>query len=279
MSIAKNNRNHKTRQQASVNSRLDFDAGNAAFALARSAWQQARQQRAARLGVAYVAPSDVHLKSTSDIARVWVDCELGRVCICRHELPEFRVWNYGHQMANGSGKIGRADFYLKLGQLGIVANRRTFNGILARGNRLYWRERGGYLYLTGWKKLSAKLTRWEVKYAPDHVAPNRPGQRRVQLDLSGSLKLSHALIYNGWIAVKSAKLGYLEIARSTLSALWHRSKRQLLSWEKLVGIRTELRYAEHQDITAPLVPNYAYLCLDTDGNELASWRLPMSAPP
>lgn len=210
----------------------------------------------------------------SNLQNVWIDCELGRVCICRHELPEFRVWNYAHKFANGEGRILKSELVQKLHMLGIATNRRTFNGILARGNRLYWRERGGYLYLTSWKKLASKLTRWEAKYAPDHVATNRPGQRRVQLDLTGSLKLAHATIYNGWIAVKSEKLGHLEIARSTLSALWGRSKQQLLSWERLAGIRTELRYAEHHDILNPLVPNYAYLCLDTDGVEFASWRLP-----
>lgn len=212
--------------------------------------------------------------NTPSIPQVWVDCELGRVAICRHELPEFRVWAYAHKFANGEGRILKSDLLGVCRQLTLTPNRSTFNGILARGNRLYWRERGGYLYLTSWRKLSARLTKWQAKYDPDHVATNRPGQRRVQLNLTGSLKLAHALIYNGWIAVKSEKLGYLEIARSTLSALWGRSKRQLLTWEKLVGIRAELRYAEHHDITAPLVPNYAYLCLDTDGVEFASWRLP-----
>lgn len=220
------------------------------------------------------AVRDLVAKEPSPIAQVWVDCELGRVCICRHELPEFRVWAYGHSAANGEGRILKSQLSTWCRHLGIAANKRTFNGIIARGNRLYWRERGDYLYLTSWKKLAAKLSKWEAKYAPDHVATNRPGMRRVQLDLSGSLKLAHALIYNGWIAVKSEKLGYLEIARSTLEALWGRSRRQLLAYEKLVGIRAELRYAEHHDITAPLVPNYAYLCLDTDGNEFASWRLP-----
>jgi hypothetical protein len=226
------------------------------------------------LAVQFPAQAKPRQPHPSDIAQVWVDCELGRVAICRHELPEYRLWLYGHKFANGEGRILKSEMYKSIARLGIATSRSTFAGIIARGNRLYWRERGGYLYLTGWRKLSQKLTRWEAKYAPDHVATNRPGQRRVQLDLTGSLKLAHALIYNGWIAVKSEKLGYLEIARSTLSALWNRSKKQLITWEQLVGIRAELRYAEHHDITAPLVPNYAYLCIDTDGKEFASWRLP-----
>ncbi len=221
-------------------------------------WEAARQQRAHERGYAYV----------------WADCELGRVAICRHELSEFRMWSYAHKLANGEGRILKSQLMTECDRLGIASKRSTFNGIRARGNRLYWRERGGYLYLTSWKKLSVKLSKWEAKYAPAHVATNRPGQRRVLLDLTGSLKLAHATVYNGWIAVKSERLGYLDIARETLSALWGRGKSQLRSWERVIGIRAELRYAEHHDITAALVPNYAYLCQDTDGNEFASWRLP-----
>jgi hypothetical protein len=240
-----------------------------------SATRDAAERTGAGGGATWEDARGIQLDApVNPIAQVWVDCELGRVAICRHELPEFRVWNYAHVAADGSGRILKSELYTRCIQLGIATNRSTFAGIIARGNRLYWRERGGYLYLTSWKKLASKLTKWEAKYAPDHVATNRPGQRRVQLDLTGSLKLAHALIYNGWIAVKSEKLGYVEIARSTLSALWNRSKKQLLAYEKLVGIRAELRYAEHHDITAPLVPNYAYLCMDTDGKEFASWRLP-----
>jgi hypothetical protein len=221
----------------------------------------------------------VYRVPVNPIAQVWVDCELGRVCICRHELPEFRVWSYAHKAASGSGKIAREALCKYCTLVGLITSRSTFNQILIRGNNLYWKIRGDHIYLTGWRKLSVRLSKWEAKYHPDHVTTNRPGQRRVQLDLTGSLKLAHALIYNGWIAVKSERLGYLEISRWTLEKLWHRSRRQLLAWEQLVGITTELRYAEHHDITAPLVPNYAYLCLDTNGAEFASWRLPNKFTP
>lgn len=260
-----------------MSSRKRFNPVTAASTFAAS---QRRRDSAGEGGVVDVKPdctskvAQIVRAPVNPIAQVWVDCELGRVAICRHELPEFRLWNYAHVAAGGSGRILKSQLVTYCKLLGIATSRSTFNGIIARGNRLYWRERGGYLYLTGWRKLSQRLTRWEAKYAPDHVETNRPGQRRVLLDLTGSLKLAHASIYNGWIAVKSEKLGYLDIARSTLSALWHRSKKQLLAWEKLIGIRAELRYAEHHDILNPLVPNYAYLCMDTDGKEFASWRMP-----
>lgn len=211
--------------------------------------------------------------SVGSFARVWVDCELGRVAICRHELPEYRVWLYAHQFAKGSGRILRSELSTACRQLGLVTSRSTFNGIIARGNRLYWRERNGYLYLTSWKKLASKLTRWQAKYEPDHVATNRPGQRRVQLDLTGSLKLSHALIYNGWLSIKAQRNGYVEISRWTLERLWGRNRRQLRSWEALVGIRTEARYAEHHDIHNPQIPAHATLCLDKSGGEFSTWQL------
>lgn len=199
---------------------LALSTANLANVLVRNEWEVARRQRAAEGGYAYVA-GDVRTETgqVSDIAQVWVDCELGRVAICRHELPEYRMWLYGHKAAGGSGRILKSELVTYCKLLSIATSRSTFNGIITRGNRLYWRERGGYLYLTSWKKLASKLTKWEAKYAPDHVETNRPGQRRVLLDLTGSLKLAHASIYNGWIAVKSEKLGYLDISRFTLSAL------------------------------------------------------------
>lgn len=247
-----------------VRSNAEVGAGSPAVFGSEDTWEDARR--------AGVDGSQCTIPPGRD-CQVWIDCELGRVAICRHELPEYRMWLYGHQLANGSGRILRSELSGISGKLGLVTNRSTFNGIIARGNRLYWRERDGYLYLTSWKKLASKLTKWQAKYEPDHVATNRPGQRRVQLDLTGSLKLAHALIYNGWIAVKSEKLGYLEISRWTLERLWGRNRRQLRSWEALVGIRTEARYAENTDIHNPQIPAHATLCLDKGGGEFSTWQL------
>lgn len=206
-------------------------------------------------------------------AEILADCELGRLCKNRHETTEYVLWNYGHKFALGSGKITRDELYTRCVQLELTTNRRTFNSWIHDGMGLYWRERGGYLYLASWRKLAAKLTKWAAKNNPDWVATNLPGQQRVILDLSGSLQSVHAALYGGWIAVKAAKNGFLDISRFTLTKLWHCSKRALLGYEKRLGIRVEERYAESADIHSPFVPAHATLHIDKDGKEFASWRL------
>lgn len=240
------------------------DPAAAAYALALATWQQAR---AARLG------ADVHFNATSDARTIPWDCELGRLCKGRLETREYVLWGYAHDAAGGSGKITRNDLFTAVSQLGITTCRRTFNDWLHKGMGIYWRERGGYLYLTSWKKLARKHTKWAAQQRPELVSTNLPGQQRVRLDLTGSLQSVHAKLYGGWLTVKAAKNGYLDISRYTLTALWSASKRALLGYEKLLGIRVEERYAESADIHNPLIPAYAYLCLDTNGHDFASWQL------
>lgn len=235
----------------------DFSLKSVTIGPDTDTYEAARRQRAARLGCAIIP----------------VDCELGRLAKLRLETRQYVVWCYAHIAADGEGRITRDDLFTALSELGITTNRRTFNRWIHDGNRLYWRERGGYLYLTSWSKLAARLTRWASKYHPDHVETNLPGQQRVQLDLTGSLQSVHANLYGGWITAKAQKHGYLDIARSTLSALWGASRQALLGYEKMLGIRTEDRYAESDDIHNPLIPAHAYLCLDTNGREYVSWQI------
>lgn len=226
-------------------------------------------------------PRGVFVSHDLTYAEILSDCELGRLCKNRHETTEYVLWNYGHKFALGSGKITRDGLFLHAIALGLTTNRRTFNSWIHDGMGLYWRERGGYLYLTSWKKLAARITKSAVtynpkypeRYHPDWVATNLPGQQRVILDLSGSLQSVHAALYGGWIAVKAAKNGFLDISRYTATKLWHCSKRALLGYEKRLGIRVEERYAESADIHSPFVPAHATLHIDKDGKEFASWRL------
>jgi hypothetical protein len=204
---------------------------------------------------------------------VLTDCELGRLCQARKQFSEHRLWLYGIKSSDGSGRILKSELYTQCIQLGIVRNRRTFNDILQRGNHFYWKQRGNYIYLAGWKRLAKRQSKWAAKHAPDLVATNLPGQRRVWLDLTGSHQQGHVAIYNAWLGIKAEKNGYLDISRWTLTRLWRRSVPALLRWERLAGIRIEHRYAEHADIHNPLIPAHANLCLDKDGSEFASWRL------
>lgn len=206
-------------------------------------------------------------------AGVLIDGELFRISITRREYSEHRLWVYGHQFAKGEGRILRSELFKSIQQLGIVGSKRTFDDILQRGNGLYWRQRGHYIYFTGWQKLAAKLTAWEAKHHPDRVATNLPGQRRVWVDLRCTALEGHARVFNAWVSIKAAKLGYLDISYWTLTRLWNRTASTIRNWGRVAGMRVEQRYAEHHDIHNPLIPAHAILCLDTDGNEFTSHQL------
>ena len=205
---------------------------------------------------------------------VLVDPELGRLAVYRRELSEYRVWCYAKKFSDGSGKVNRKAFYDYLHGLGIIASKRTFDDILLRGNHLYWKARKHNIYLTGWGKLSKKLTRWAEKFHPESVTSNRPGMRRVWLDLTGKLQTCHASIYHAWFAVRAGDDGYLDISRAALVDLWGRSVRCLIQWERVAGIKIKERYAESYNINSCMIPPYAYLCVDKNGQEFASWQLP-----
>jgi hypothetical protein len=225
---------------------------------------RAAAERTGAGGAATFTPSDKH---------VLTDCELGRLCQARKQFSEFRLWSYGVKTSDGSGRILKSDLFKTAQQLTLVSCKRTFNDIIQRGNGLYWQARGQYIYLAGWKRLARRQTKWAAKHAPDLVSTNLPGQRRVWLDLSGTREQGHVAIYNGWLAIKAEKNGYIDISRWTLTRLWRRSVPALIRWERLAGIRIEQRYAEHPDINNPLVPAHADLHLRTDGSEYASWRI------
>ena len=204
---------------------------------------------------------------------ILVDCELGRLARLRLETRQFVLWGYAHKFADGEGRITRATLCNFCIMIGLTTNRRTFNAWIQAGMGLYWRERDGYLYLTGYKKLSARLTKYAAKFHPDWIATNLPGQQRVALDLTGSLQSIHAKLYGGWLAVKAAKTGYLDISRYTLGALFGCSRPAMLGYEKLLGIRVTERYAETADIHHPHIPAHATLHIDFDGHEFVSWQI------
>ncbi len=263
-------RNHNARQPGSVNSRLDFDAATSAAAFVAS------QRATAARGTSNTYAPSTNTCTTDAVhssALIPWDCELGRLCDNRDETLLYRLLGYGHIFAHGSGKITPDELSTRCRQLGIQFSKRTFNDWIQRGNRLYWYKRGGYLYLTGWRKLSRKLTKWAAKFHPEWIATNLPGQQRVMLDLTGDAADVRGKLYVGWLASKAAKNGYLDISRWTLCRLWARSRQTLQRYERRYGVRIEARYAEHHDIHSPLVPAHATLHIDLSGREFASWQI------
>lgn len=221
-----------------------------------------------------------------DPAFVRLDPELGRLAVARREFVPLRVWLYAHAAQDGSGRIDRETLFNHLITLGIVTTRRAYDHILKQGERRYWRGRGRNLWLVGYKALAERLVTAALETRAELVSTNRPGRRKVYLDLSGSLKEAQAQVYAAWLydkaqerfivtgsGLKAIRTG-LTISRETLKRLWRRSKNTLLEWEHLTGVTSEPNFAQHDDPTAAAVPDHAYLCQDKRGREFASWRLP-----
>lgn len=208
---------------------------------------------------------------------VLVDIELLRVSIARDEFSEMRLWSYARAFDDGSGRVNKAGLWAYVHDLGIIGSKRTFDHILKQGRDLYWQIYTGkesvFISLTGWRRLAESLTARELAEQAERVESDQPGARRVYLDLSGDLQEAQARVYAAWMAQRTAKHGFMRISRARLQQLWGRSTRQLIRWEKALGIQSEACYAEHEDIYNPLVPGHAYLCLAEDGKTVfASWR-------
>lgn len=210
------------------------------------------------------------------------DFELTRLAIADGEASEIRLWMFARAFSDGSGHIEKTLLFNHLKRLKIISSKSTFDAILARGRWVYWTTAPGtnehsqtalYVYLTGYKSLARKLTQRTLKNHAERVETNRPGTHFYYVDWSGNIQDVEARIYAGWIAQKAAENGFIRISRARLHQLWNRSTRQHIRWEKRAGMRVEACYAEHHNINNPLIPGYAYLCLEEDGKTVfASWR-------
>jgi hypothetical protein len=212
------------------------------------------------------------------VALVVTDLELLRAAVKCHQLPAFRLWAYAHDAAEGQGWIEIDALEQAAREVGIVGSRRTLMHLIASGKRLFFRPdyAAGRVYLVAAHKVAMRLAR----RADDDT--NRPGSRRIVIDLSGSLATVEARAYAAWITQKAAKTGYLDISRVVLVTLWGRAVPTLLKWEKKAGIRVESSYAEyHPELADPrstpvnheaLIPDHAYLCLDKQGRDYVAWQ-------
>jgi hypothetical protein len=211
---------------------------------------------------------------------VFVDPELSRLAVALHTFPVFRVWCYAHALQKGSGWIEKEMLYEALQQLMVAATRRQFNHLLQQGNGRFWtlaRATGpdGHVetrfYLRSPMTVAGRLTKWARRQNAALVATNRPGARRIEIDLTGRLQDAEARVYNAWLAHKGESV---QIERLILELLWNRRTTTLLTWERRAGIITEPVYAEFDNIYESPVPDHAYLCQATDGSLYASARLP-----
>jgi hypothetical protein len=217
---------------------------------------------------------------------VLCDPELARVTIGLHLFPLYRVWLYGQQAAGGVGWLHRDRLIEHVIGLGFIGSRRYFNMLQKRPeSRLFWRVDTvtNRVYLVGQVKLAERLVKRALAENPALVENDRPGARRVRLDLTGRLKEAQARVYNACLAQRAERReqlgapgsGYVQTSRVSLKNLFGRkSVHTFRKWEQAEGVKSEPGYAEHHDPQGALVPAHAYLCADETGATYASWRLP-----
>ncbi len=213
---------------------------------------------------------------------VLADPEVLRLVSANYEMVQHRAALYAFQL-DDSGNVEKTAVFEHLKRIGVVTKKRTFDAILKRGYGKFWTAGAGrndvgqeslHIYLTGQKKLARSLTAHECRLNTGRADTpgDRPGKRRILIDLTGDLEMVYARCYAAWIETKKGSDGFIHISRARLEQLWNRSTKQLLKWEKLAGIKKEMVFAECADIHSPLVPAYAYLRKDVYGNEIATWR-------
>ena len=213
-----------------------------------------------------------------------VDPELARLAIAQRVFSLWRVWTFARDTSDGSGWVDRETLFARLAANNVPMSPRNYRHLLAAGEGIFWTlgygraPDGGEhvrVYLTGEAKLAARLTRSALDDdRPELVTTNRPGVRKVYIDLSGGLKLAEARCYAAWLGDECT------ISRDTQAALFGRSHRTLRRWEARLerageAITRRENYAQcHPDTTGPDVPDYAYLCKGRDGDTFYGWQRP-----
>jgi hypothetical protein len=208
----------------------------------------------------------------------FVDPEVGRIAYVLGLFGVYRAWVYGHAIDNGDGWVTRAELEQSWQETEIATSERHRRRLLKQGaENGFWsidqvRQR---IYMTGQVKLSTQIVRQAIASGMGHLLEtNKPGKRRIRIDLSGSIQQAAANLYAGWLLVNDPKQKGKMISRETLCQLWQVSVPTLLKWEALSTIRKQANFAQSNETHTSQVPTHAYLTLNRDGSHAAAWRLP-----
>ncbi len=189
---------------------------------------------------------------------ILIDDEAGRIAKVVGQFAVFRAWAYAHTIDNGNGRIEREE-------LENVSKQE------------YWTydPRTKRIYLSGQLRVVKRLDKSAIECGLSHIGEtNKPGKRRIKVDLSGSLQESSARLYASWMAAKDQEREGITISRDVLYALWDVSIPTLLTWEKITHIDKQSNYAQQNDTSIDKVPPHTYLTLNRDGSHSTAWRLP-----
>jgi hypothetical protein len=214
----------------------------------------------------------------SDHPMPFVDPEVGRIAYVLGMFGIYRAWGYGHAIDNGDGWVTRAELEQCWQEAEIATSERHRRRLLKQGTENgFWTvdQTCQRIYLTGQVKLSTQMVRQAITSGLGHLLEtNKPGKRRVAIDLSGSMQQAAANLYTGWLSVNDPKQKGKMISRETLCQLWKVSVPTLLKWEALSTIRKQANFAQSNETHTSQVPAHAYLTLNRDGSHAVAWRLP-----
>lgn len=209
---------------------------------------------------------------------VLIDAEAGRIAHILGQFGVFRAWAYAHSIQSGCGWIERSELEQLWRNTQIATSKRHARRVLQRGiQQGYWTQDKATkrIYLIGQIKLAAQLVQTEIEAGFHHlIETNKPGKKRVTVNLSGTSQAACARLYAAWLVAKDPDKTGTTISRDMLCDLWQVSVPTLLAWEQLAGIGKQANFAQSNDTSLENVPDYAYLTLNRDGSHAAAWRLP-----
>ncbi|MEQ8672729.1 MAG: hypothetical protein RLP44_09890 [Aggregatilineales bacterium] len=209
---------------------------------------------------------------------VLIDAEAGRIAKAIGQFGVFRAWAYGHAVDDGDGHIDRQALEAIWRDAGVAKSKRHVRRLLKDGiKHSYWTydEPTGRFYLSGQLRVAKQLVKSAINAGYSHaVETNKPGKRRVEVDLSGGVQEASAQLYAAWMATKDSEREGITISRDVLCALWNVSIPTLLKWEEIAHIGKQANYSQQNNTSTDHVPAHAYLTLNRDGSHSAAWRLP-----
>jgi len=207
-----------------------------------------------------------------------IDAEAGRIARAIGQFTAFRAWAYANMIDDGDGRVQRDQLERIWQETHICTSKRHARRIINEGiEQDYWTfdKRTKRVYLSGQLKVAQKLTQSAINAGMSYlVETNKPGKRRIKVDLSGSVGEASANLYSAWMSTKDQEREGITISRDMLCALWNVSIPTLLKWEELAKIRKQANYAQQNNTSIDNVPSHAYLTLNRDGTYASSWRLP-----
>jgi hypothetical protein len=228
-------------------------------------WEDARIERATRLGVSYL-PTDHKLSEVESLRQnangitdtdcLRTDGELARMCaIGFKQYHLYQRWVPLHQLSRDTGKQGftRAEFDAVLLRYGVKGCDTYNTRLLKRGEGFYWRidHNTGLIYPTGYVALCKRA----IQHAHErglhdlYLYGNHPGQRRdMYISVSGAGADFEGAVLAAWYGAH----GCPTISRHTLEVLLYRDARSIRRMEKRACIR--ITYNEAQTTDPAAVP-------------------------